>query len=133
MSTAVVDASALVDALLPGPGNDPVREVLSGLAEIAGPEHLGIEVLNVLRRKDRNEAHPQPTLVTARRTLAELNITRVGLSALHERIWELRHTLTCYDAGYVAAAEHLQVPLITSDQALLKHPSIQCPVTDPRC
>ena len=130
MNTAVVDASALVDALLPGSDNDPVREVLSGLAEFAGPEHLGIEVLNVLRRLDRNS--PSPTLVTARRTLAELNIRIVGLPVLHERIWDLRHTLTAYDAAYVAAAEHLRAPLITSDQALLNHPSARCTVTDPR-
>lgn len=130
MSTAVVDASALVDALLPGPGTDPVREALSGLAEFAGPEHLGIEVLNVLRRRDLSA--PSPTLVTARRTLAELNIRLVGLAVLHERVWDLRHTLTAYDAAYVAAAEHLQAPLITSDQALLKHPSAQCTVIDPR-
>lgn len=130
MNTAVVDASALVEALLPGPDNDPVREVLSGLAEFAGPEHLGIEVLNVLRRHDRRA--PSPALVTARRTLAELNIRLVGLSVLHERIWDLRHTLTAYDAAYVAAAEHLQVPLITSDKALVQHPSLRCTVTDPR-
>ncbi len=132
MSTAVLDASTLVDALLPGPRNDPVRAALDGLAEFAGPEHLRIEVFNVLRRKAPHGDPISPVLTTARQTLAELNITLVPLPAIQERIWDLRHTLTTYDAAYIAAAEHLQVPLLTSDQALIKHPDTRCLITDPR-
>lgn len=100
---------------------------------MAGPEHLGIEVLNVLRRLDRRDQTETPaSLTTARHTLAELNLTLVGVVDLHERIWQLRHTLTADDAAYAAAAEYLGVPLITSDQALVSHPALACPVTDPR-
>ena len=132
MTTAVVDASTLVDALLPGAHNDLVRTSMSELSEFAAPEHAGLEVLNVLRRLARGQDPPSPALLTARRTLVELNITTVPLPMLHERIWELRHTLTAYDAAYAAAAEHLRVPLLTSDQALLKHPDLRCDVADPR-
>lgn len=45
MSTAIVDASALVDALLPGSRGDLVRDVLSGLSTLAGPEHLGVSLI----------------------------------------------------------------------------------------
>jgi predicted nucleic acid-binding protein len=34
------------------------------------------------------------------------------------RIWTLRHTLTAYDAAYVALAETLNVPLVTCDTRL---------------
>ncbi|MDR7303570.1 hypothetical protein [Haloactinomyces albus] len=36
------------------------------------------------------------------------------------------------DAAYAAAAEHLQVPLLTSDQVLAKHPDLQCAIITPR-
>ncbi|MDV6013741.1 type II toxin-antitoxin system VapC family toxin [Haloechinothrix sp. LS1_15] len=132
MSKAVIDASTLVDALLPGRENDRVRQALDGVTAFVGPEHLGIEVLNVLRRKAFAQDPAPPTLVTARRTLVQLNMDLVPLGELHDRIWELRHTLTAYDAAYPAAAEYLDVPLLTSDRALIKHPDIRCAVIDPR-
>lgn len=128
----MIDASTLLDALLPGSAGDQARAALADFAEFAAPEHLGIEVLNVLRRLARNHDQPSPALITARRTLPELNITRVPVAAIHERIWELRHTLTAYDAAYAASAEHLGVRLVTSDQALIKHPDLRCAITDPR-
>lgn len=131
-STAVLDASTLVDALLPGSENDPVRAALNGLTVFAEPEHLGLEVLNVLRRKARGQQPPPPSLATARRTLVQLNIHHVALATIHDRVWELRHTLTAYDAAYAATAEHLGVPLLTSDQALTKHPDLRCVILDPR-
>lgn len=131
-TTAVVDASTLLDALLPGEQTDPVRACLAKVGELAAPEHLGVEVLNVLRRLDRGAKHPRPSLTTARRTLAELRITHVPLALLHERIWALRDNLTAYDAAYLAAAEHLYAPLLTSDTALLNHPDAHCAVSDPR-
>lgn len=129
---AVLDASTLVDALLPGEKNDPVRDALSGLSEFAGPEHLGIEVLNVLRRKARGHDPVAPSLNTARRTLVQLNIRVVPLNDIHERVWELRESLTTYDGAYAATAELLDAPLLTSDNALLTHPGLRCVTHDPR-
>lgn len=40
------------------------------------------------------------------------------LAPLLQRIWELRETLTAYDAAYVALAERLDGPLITCDGKL---------------
>jgi predicted nucleic acid-binding protein len=34
------------------------------------------------------------------------------------RVWELRHTLTAYDAVYIALAEALRAPLLTLDEKL---------------
>lgn len=35
-----------------------------------------------------------------------------------DRIWQLRHNITAYDASYVALAEHLGMPLITAERRL---------------
>jgi predicted nucleic acid-binding protein len=45
-------------------------------------------------------------------------ITRHDLEPLAERIWQLRHQLTTYDASYIALAEALSAPLYTCDAKL---------------
>lgn len=131
MSTLVIDASVLVAALLPGEHARPARAALTGADELAAPEHLGVEVLNVLRRLARRDADSAPAVEAARRALAELALTPVPLGVLHERIWQLRDTLTSYDAAYLAAAEHLGAELLTYDTALIEHPDRRCPATRP--
>lgn len=58
----------------------------------------------------------------ARRDFAELSIVRYPHHPLSDRIWELRHNLTAYDATFVALAELLTVPLITCDARLASAP-----------
>lgn len=132
MTVVVVDASTLIDALLPGEENDPVRAALDDVSAFAGPEHLPIEVLNVLRRKARGQDPVWPTLITARQTLAQLTLQSVPFSTIHDRVWQLRDTLTAYDAAYAAAAESFEAPLLSSDTALANHPGLRCEVVDPR-
>ena len=52
--------------------------------------------------------------------LGDLPLERYPHTLLLERIWELRHNLTAYDAAYVALAEALSVPLGTRDPALAR-------------
>lgn len=131
MTTVVVDASILVDALLPGPRQQPALTALEDAEVLAGPEHLPIEVISVLRRIALRD-DTAPALLTARHTLAQLDLDLVSLHTIHERVWELRHTLTPYDAAYIAAAEHLGGLLLSADSALLDHPDRRCVVHNPR-
>ncbi len=48
-----------------------------------------------------------------------------------ERIWELRHNLTAYDAWYVAVAEALDCPLVTLDIRLSRAPGPTCAFITP--
>jgi predicted nucleic acid-binding protein len=45
--------------------------------------------------------------------LADFPLTRCPHEPLLERIWQLRHSLSAYDAAYIALAEALNAPLVT--------------------
>lgn len=46
--------------------------------------------------------------------------------AVRNRIWELKHNLSAYDAAYVAVAEIHELPLVTGDKRLAGAPGIRC-------
>ena len=54
----------------------------------------------------------------ALREFEELTLLRFPVTQLLDRIWQLRETLTPYDASYVALAEALRLSLITTDLRL---------------
>ena len=59
----------------------------------------------------------------ARDALADFSVARVRRYPhrfLLERIWELRHGFSAYDASYVALAEILDAPLVTTDLRLAR-------------
>lgn len=46
--------------------------------------------------------------------------------AVLSRVWELRHSVTSYDAWYVALAEALGLPLATLDTRLSRVQGVAC-------
>lgn len=129
--SAVVDASALVDALISsGDHGVRTRTLLSGLRWTA-PECLLVETFHVLRgRALRAALHPDEA-ATAVQRLARMQFTIVPTAPLIARMWELRTTISGYDSAYVAAAEQLAVPLITADQRLARSHGPRCPMIVP--
>ena len=56
-----------------------------------------------------------------------LVVRRYPASPTRRRIWELRATVTAYDATYVALAEHLRADaLLTADARLATAPGPTC-------
>jgi predicted nucleic acid-binding protein len=53
-------------------------------------------------------------------------VQRVEVPSLASRIWQLRDNLTSYDAAYVALAELLSAPLVTSDARLVNAGGPRC-------
>lgn len=53
---------------------------------------------------------------------ADLRIRRYAHWRLMPRIWDLRANVTAFDGAYVALAEALAVPLVTTDEALAHAP-----------
>ena len=58
--------------------------------------------------------------------LMQLNMELFPFDPFADRIWELRHSVTSYDAGYVALAEALRLPLATLDGRLSRVKGVSC-------
>ena len=118
----VVDTSAVVGALV---GRPPVGAVLDRLAadgDLSAPHLLDVEFLHALRRLVRTGELGEDRAADARGDFAALAIARYEHTVVADRVWELRHGLTAYDATFVALAELLEVPLVTCDARLARAP-----------
>jgi predicted nucleic acid-binding protein len=124
--TIVVDASAIV-ALLVDDGVDGrwVEQQLSD-ATLVGPHLLHIEVASVLRRAVLSGDLSSDAANLAYRNLFLLPIELSPLEPFARRVWDLRPTVTAYDAWYVALAEALDAPLVTLDARLAGAPGTTC-------
>jgi predicted nucleic acid-binding protein len=115
----VVDASAVIEVLLNTPAGVRVADRLLADGEtLHAPHLLDPEVAQVLRRYALSVELDAARGAQALEDLAALPLSRYPHDVLLPRIWELRHTVTAYDAAYVALAEALAAPLVTRDAAL---------------
>jgi predicted nucleic acid-binding protein len=55
-----------------------------------------------------------------------LDVEVYAFAAVAERVWQLRHALTGYDAWYVAVAEAIELPLATLDTRLARADGPAC-------
>ena len=85
---------------------------------LAGPEYVLVETANVLRRYELSGLVSRAEAAAAFRELLRYEIELHPFAPFATRVWELRTTLTCYDAWYVALAEELNCPLATLDRRL---------------
>lgn len=131
MST-VVDASVLIAALVDsGPNGTWAEEVLAG-GGLHAPELARVEATNILRRLERAKDITQPEANAAHEDLMQLSLELFSFDPFAERVWELRHTITSYDAWYVAVAEALELPLATLDERLSRAKGVTCDFLTPR-
>lgn len=122
----VIDASVLVTALVDdGVDGHSVRGRLEG-TELTAPAHVDVEFLHALRGLVRSGQTSPGRADRAIAHLVRLPLRRFELPAVASRTWQLRDNLTPYDAAYVALAELLSAPLVTSDGRLAR-------ATGPRC
>lgn len=112
----VVDASAMVEALVGRAPADGLLHALSG--DVHAPHLLDVEVTSVLRGLERGGVIPPEAALTALDDFSAFTIVRHDLAPSAERVWALRHQYTAYDAAYLALAEQLRAPLVTCDRKL---------------
>ncbi len=129
MPEYVVDAAAAVSALGRKDAVGIAAHKLIAEATCHAPHLLDAEVGHVLRRGERAGEISEQTARTALFALPEMIDYRYPHTGrLAARAWDLRHTITFYDALYVALAAVLEMPLLTADVRLSKAPGLSCRV-----
>jgi predicted nucleic acid-binding protein len=129
--TVVVDASAVVAALVDG---GPVGEWAGAeLARegLAAPHLMPVEVANILRRAALAGELTADVAAQAHDDLVLLRVDFFPYEPHAQRVWQLRDNLTAYDAWYVAVAEDLGAPLVTLDGRIARAPGPRCDVRLP--
>jgi predicted nucleic acid-binding protein len=115
----VVDASFLVEYLM---RTDLGRSLSGVLADpdirLHAPAACDLEVASALRRLLLTRATTLERAGEALTDLLEMPLTRHGHEVMLERVISLRKNFTVYDAAYVALAEILRAPLLTTDCSL---------------
>jgi predicted nucleic acid-binding protein len=126
----VLDASAGVDFLLRlEPGYTGVRNrIVDVEGNVHVPHLFDLEVVHVFRRYERRGLVPDPRLERAFGRLQGLRLVRYPHIAFLEQVWRLRANVTTYDAAYLALAEALAAPLVTTDGRLSRVPGLRAVV-----
>jgi predicted nucleic acid-binding protein len=127
----VIDASAVVMLVADATGMG--RWVASQMSDrrVAAPSLMPYEVGNLLRRRVLAGHVDNATAATAHADLLGLRLDVWPHSRLAKRAWELRGSVTYYDASYVALAELLDAPLVTLDRRLARAPGPKCAFLTP--
>ena len=94
--------------------------------ELTAPHLMPAEVTSRLRRGATRGEMSEPNVTRAQTVLAELVVEYFPFAPFAGRIWQLRHTVTPYDAWYVALAEALDAPLATLDRRLARADGPRC-------
>lgn len=102
----VVDASAAIAGLL---CDGAARRAMSA-EQVQVPHLVDAEVAGGLRRLVSTEKPSAPDGRAARDVWRRLAMTRYAVHSLLVRVWELRDSLSAYDACYAVLAEELDCP-----------------------
>ena len=123
----VIDASAFLDAV---DGRRSVIDRIDGEG-LHAPHLFDVEVLSGLRRLVATDRLDDERAAGFRRVLAQSDIRRHPHTPLIDVIWSMRHSVSAYDAAYVALASALDAPLVTTDRELANLPGLPCTVEVP--
>ncbi len=121
-----VDASVVVSALADSGPVGQWSETVLRQESLAAPMVLAAEATNVLRRAEIAGQLAAPITAQSFADLMALPIQQYQFETVSTRVWELRASVTAYDAWYVALAEALEAPLATLDERLARAPGPRC-------
>lgn len=124
--TVVVDASAVVAALVGGGPEGAWAESELTRDDLAAPHLMPAEVANILRRASTAGQVSVDAASIAHADLLALPVALFPYDVCAERAWELRTNLSLYDAWYVALSESLEADLVTLDRRIARAPGPRC-------
>lgn len=127
----VLDASVLVSALLDSDETGEWARHFFAIGPVDVPEIAFVETTNSLRRLELRGEIPGVIADAALSDLLQMEVERHTFAAHAERVWEMRHRLTAYDACYVALAESFGGRLATLDRRLARTAGDFCEVISP--
>lgn len=93
---------------------------------LAAPQLMQVEVTNILRRAVLAGSVPAGVGSQVLADLISLRVWLFPFEPFAERVWQLRTTVTSFDAWYVALAERLDADLVTLDERLARAPGVAC-------
>lgn len=119
----IVDASALIDAVLPTTHRDAALVALAQ-GELWAPTIIDLEVMSALWRLVRTGEISDAEAERALRLSRSAPIRRIGDEAIAAEAWTLRASVRISDAFYIATARLLDADLVTSDARLSRAPAL---------
>lgn len=125
----VLDAAVVVEWLLQRPHAAEADVWISDPdLTLHAPAHLPVEAAAALRGLLLGGHVGEERAQQALFDLLDLDVALHDPSLLLPRAWELRASLSVYDACYVALAEALAAPLVTADRRLASAPGVEAVV-----
>ena len=112
----VIDASCLIDFLTDASRGRLIAPHLED--DLFAPDILVAEMHQCLRSFERSGVASDAELQQCRSQFADAAIDYLPVWPYERQIWEWRHSVSTYDAMYVALAADLGCPLLTSDRRL---------------
>jgi len=118
----VIDASATVALLLDQGAQAAAIRARVAAESLHSPHILDLEVASAMRRLVVSRVLEVRRVNAVLEHLMALPVQRYAHTTFLPRIWQLRENVTAYDAAYVALAEALDAPLVTTNGPLARAP-----------
>ncbi|WP_308200619.1 type II toxin-antitoxin system VapC family toxin [Klenkia sp. PcliD-1-E] len=124
----VADTSALFSALTDDGSSGVLARDALRAHDVHAPALVDVEFLQTIRRKVLAGIWSVDAGRAALDQLVAFPLQRHDHLLLLRRCWELRDSVSAYDAQYVALAELLGAVLVTADVRLSRAPGLRCEV-----
>jgi predicted nucleic acid-binding protein len=121
----------LVAALIDSGPHGAWAEKTLARGSLYAPQLARVQATNIFRRLERAKLITTPEANAAQDDLMQLEMELFSFEPFADRVWELRHNVTSFDAWYVALAEALKLPLATLDEPLSKSKRVTCEFLTP--
>lgn len=106
------------------------RSILDS-ARVSAPHLLHVEVMSAFRGAVARKALTADSAALAIGEVLEFPTELYPFDIAADRVWDLRDTISAYDAWYVALAELLELPLVTLDRKLAGAKGATCEFVTP--